>query len=155
MHRRAQTDNGLTLVELIIVIAIIGVVAVIAVPAYQGYIERSRLQTAVTDIRALEHAILRHEIRTSALPDRLEDMGGAAPLDPWGNPYQYLRILGGDLRGLGRQRKDRNLVPVNSDFDLYSKGPDGRSRPPFTASHSRDDIVRCRNGEFIGVAADY
>ena len=75
--------------------------------------------------------------------------------DPWGNPFQYLRINGGNLKGKGSLRKDKSLVPVNSDFDLYSMGKDGVSVPPFTAKQSHDDIVRANNGGYIGLAADY
>jgi general secretion pathway protein G len=56
---------------------------------------------------------------------------------------------------MSQTRKDKNLVPLNSDFDLYSKGPDGESVPALTAGVSRDDIVRANDGAFIGVAADY
>ena len=52
-------------------------------------------------------------------------------------------------------RKDRNLVPINTDYDLYSKGPDGASSPPLTARAGQDDIVRANDGAYIGVAADY
>ena len=52
-------------------------------------------------------------------------------------------------------RKDKNLVPVNSQYDLYSPGPDGESVPPFTAQKSRDDIVLANDGGYIGLAADY
>ena len=74
-------------------------------------------------------------------------------LDPWGNAYVYLSFEG--LRGLGRMRKDKNLVPVNSDFDLYSMGPDGRTALPFTAAASRDDIVRANDGGYVGKAENY
>ena len=47
------------------------------------------------------------------------------------------------------------MVPVNSDFDLYSMGPDGDSRAPFTAKASRDDIVRASNGGFIGPVSEF
>ena len=30
----------------------------------------------------------------------------------------------------------------------------GRTSPPLTAKHSRDDIARANNGAFIGVASD-
>ena len=30
-------------------------------------------------------------------------------------------------------------MPINSDFDLYSKGKDGASQAPLTAAVSRDD----------------
>ena len=51
--------------------------------------------------------------------------------DPWGNPYGYLNL--GDKNANGHARKDHSLVPINTDFDLYSMGPDGRSSPPLTA----------------------
>jgi general secretion pathway protein G len=46
-------------------------------------------------------------------------------------------------------------VPINTDFDLYSVGPDGNTQPPLTAPVSRDDIVRANDGRFIGKAEDY
>ncbi len=52
-------------------------------------------------------------------------------------------------------RKDRFLVPLNSDFDLYSKGPDRKSVPPLTAEASRDDIIRANDGGYIGLASEY
>ena len=75
--------------------------------------------------------------------------------DPWGNPYQYLNLSDPKLKGKGQARKDHNLVPINSDFDLYSMGKDGASVSPLTAKASRDDIVRANNGRFIGRAKDY
>ncbi len=47
------------------------------------------------------------------------------------------------------------MVPINSDYDLYSKGPDGASQGPLTAKASRDDIIRANNGRFIGPVALY
>ena len=52
-------------------------------------------------------------------------------------------------------RKDRNLVPINSDFDFFSMGKDRRSTAALTAQHSRDDIIRASDGGFIGLGADY
>ena len=49
----------------------------------------------------------------------------------------------------------QNLNPVNSDFDLYSNGPDGVTQRNFGSGEGRDDIVRANNGGFIGVAEDY
>ena len=74
-------------------------------------------------------------------------------LDPWGNPYQYLNVT--TTKNKGNVRKDRNLVPINSDYDLYSMGKDGTSQPPLTAKASRDDIIRANSGKFVGLAADY
>jgi general secretion pathway protein G len=55
----------------------------------------------------------------------------------------------------GQARKDRALVPINTRFDLYSLGKDGRSAAPLTAADSQDDIVRANDGAFIGLARDY
>jgi general secretion pathway protein G len=52
-------------------------------------------------------------------------------------------------------RKDRNLVPINTDYDLYSMGADGKSVPPLTAMASRDDIIRANDGQYIGLASRY
>ena len=76
------------------------------------------------------------------------------------NPYEYLKIEGiekndKEKKSVGKMRKDRNMVPVNSDFDLYSKGKDGKSSTPFTAKTSRDDIVRANNGRYVGPVSDY
>ena len=88
-------------------------------------------------------------------------------LDPWGEPYVYLLLSGGGGGGNGKgngggggggngqARKDKFLVPLNSDFDLYSKGKDGASVSPLTAKSSRDDIVRANDGGYIGLAEKY
>jgi general secretion pathway protein G len=73
-------------------------------------------------------------------------------LDIWGNPYQYLRL---DPKDPGTPRKDKWIVPINSDYDLYSMGKDGKSTSPLTANSSRDDIIRASNGSYIGLAANY
>jgi general secretion pathway protein G len=52
-------------------------------------------------------------------------------------------------------RKDGERVPLNTDFDLYSLGPDGLSSLALPAAPSRDDVVRAANGAYIGVASNY
>jgi general secretion pathway protein G len=55
----------------------------------------------------------------------------------------------------GLMRRDRNLVPLNTRFDLYSKGKDGESHPPITAQESWDDVLRANDGSFVGLASNY
>ena len=73
--------------------------------------------------------------------------------DPWGHPYQYLKIEGS--KGKGDVRKDHTLNPINSDFDLYSMGRDGVSRTQISNKDSLDDIIRANDGGFVGLASDF
>lgn len=45
-----QAQKGFTLIELMIVVAIIGILAAIAIPAYQDYIAKSQMTTALAEI---------------------------------------------------------------------------------------------------------
>jgi len=104
-------------------------------------------------MRTIEKEIMLYYADTGTLPETLADINRENFPDPWGNPYQYLNLE--TLKGKGKARKNRNLVPINSDYDLYSMGKDGASVGPLTAKASRDDIVRANDGRFIGLASDY
>ena len=142
---------GVTLVELLIVVALVGLLAAIAVPSYQWAMQKAKISAAKKDILELSLRIDRYFMVRMAYPGSLAELG-AVPLDPWGAPYRYLSMDGATV---GQKRKDKSLHPLNSDYDLYSMGPDGSSQTPLTAKASRDDIIRANNGGFIGVAEDY
>jgi general secretion pathway protein G len=144
-------QRGFTLLEVFAAVAIIAVIGAIAIPAFNGYIERSRVARAVSDIGTLSLQLYRWHLNTRTWPATLGEAGLGA-VDPWGRPYVYLRVAGANP---GALRKDRNLVPINTDFDLYSVGPDGQSVPPLTAQKSQDDVVRANNGTYIGLGANY
>ncbi len=150
-----RKQAGVNLLELLIALSIVGISAAISYPSYTEFVDKRDRALAVSDIKAFEQAIDRFYTAFDRFPDSLAEIGLNGMLDPWGNPYRYLRIDGAGLKGKGKLRKDKSLVPVNSDFDLYSMGKDGASVPPFTAKASRDDIVRASNGGYIGPAADY
>ena len=127
--------------------------AAIAIPSYGRIREQVRVTKATNDIRSIELSIQTFLASRGQLPNALAELPEAVPLDPWGNPYRFLNFAG--AQGFGLQRKDGFLVPINSTYDLYSMGPDGRSRPPLTAKDSRDDIVRAGDGAYIGQADQY
>jgi general secretion pathway protein G len=104
-------------------------------------------------MRYIDREIQGFLVNNGRLPNTLSEMGVADISDTWGNPFEYLSHT--DVKGKGAFRKNRNLVPINTDYDLYSKGPDGDSKAPFTAKASRDDIVRANNGAFFGRVSDY
>jgi general secretion pathway protein G len=146
-------ERGFTLVEIVIVIAIAGILIWIGVPVVQGYMDRARVAQAVTEIGDMSTKI-RAQIRSKgALPDSLDAAGFGGRVDPWGHQYQYLNLF--TLKGNGQARKDKKLAPLNSDFDLYSVGADGDTAASLVNAKSRDDIVRARDGGFIGLASDF
>ena len=150
-RRTKQEQSGVTLLELMAVLAAIAILGAIAIPAFSGYIERARVARAVSDIGTISLQLYRWQLNTRTFPATLAEaaLGGN---DPWGRPYAYLRVADANP---GQLRKDHNLVPINTDFDLYSSGPDGDSVGPLTAPQSQDDVVRANNGAYIGVAANY
>jgi general secretion pathway protein G len=150
----ASTFNGFTLIEVMITICIIGTLAAIAIPNYIGYRDKANNARAISDIKNLELAIQNFYVTTGQYPDSLDQVASPVPKDPWGTPYQYLRIDGGSAPP-GHRRKDHAMVPVNTDFDLYSMGKDMDTTAPFTASNSQDDIVRANNGGFVGLVSDF
>lgn len=144
--------RGFTLVEILIGMAIIATLAGIAVPMGSSYIDQARNARAIAEIRLMEKDIKTFEIENETLPNSLSDAGQGGLLDPWWNPYEYLKVEGAKI---GWLRKDRFLVPVNSDYDLYSRGKDGTSVSPFTAKPSHDDIVRAADGGYVGLASGF
>lgn len=155
--KRKHCNKGYTLIELFIVIAIIGTLSAIAVPSYLRYKYEAKTVVAITDIQMIEKQIdLFVFDNNGQFPNGLNNLPNIGTVrDPWGNPYQYLRINGGPPGTEGQRRKDHFLVPVNSDYDLYSVGADGQSKPAFTASKSQDDIVRANDGGYVGLVSDY
>ena len=144
--------SGFTIVELLLVATIIGILAALAIPSHRGYRNKTEVLRAIIDIRALEGPIDTWRAEFGAYPNSLADVGEAGRLDPWGNLYRYLNIQQGGKNGA---RKDKNLVPINSTYDLYSVGPDGDTVAPLNPPRSRDDVVRASDGAFVGPAADY
>lgn len=144
--------RGFTAVELLIALGIFGTLVGIAVPSYMSYLERAKVAKAIGDIRILDSDIQLFRHNNDKLPSSLNDIGKGQLLDPYGNAYVYGNY---DLIKPGNKRKDQFLVPLNSDYDLYSKGQDGNSAPPLTAQASRDDIVRANDGSYVGLASNY
>ena len=143
---------GFTIVEIMIALAIAGLLMMIAVPAYQDYTKRVSDGDAEKDISVIQLTIDDYALTTGALPNSLADIGMSGIEDPWGNLYVYGNH---NVIPPGHRRKDHSLVPINSDYDLYSKGEDGASNWPLTANASKDDIIRGRDGSFIGPATEY
>jgi len=149
MRRRLR---GVTLLELIVTLVVAGLIASIGIPAFNGYVNRARVARAIGDIGSVSLQLYRWQLNTRVFPENLAEAGLDGLIDPWGNPYKYLNVA---TARTGDVRRDRNLRPINTDFDLYSMGPDGRTQTQLMGARARDDVVRANNGGFVGVAENY
>ncbi len=147
--------KGFGLLELIVVMVVLTLLTTLAIPSYDGYTQRARVAAAIGDISGLSLEVEKFRLKNNGrIPLSLEEMDIEIPLDPWDQPYVFLNI---PAAGAGKSgvRKDGKLNPLNTDFDLYSIGKDGKTAGPLSNKASRDDIVRASNGAFIGLGEDY
>jgi len=153
--RAGSATQGFTLVELLVVVAILGVLATLSIPAYNGYQYKAQVAVTIAELRMLDKEIMIYTMESTKnlLPESLNDIKRGDLLDRWHHPYQYLNHAG--VKGKGAMRRDRFLNPLNADYDLYSLGRDGESKPQLSFHTSQDDIIRAANGNYFGLAADF
>jgi general secretion pathway protein G len=149
--RGTASTRGLTLVELLVVLAVIATLSTIAFLLYASFTEKAMVARAIADIANISSEISTFQMMNERLPVNLAEVNRSNFKDPWGQAYVFLDVS----TSPGLARKDGALVPINTDFDLYSKGKDGSSATPLTASQSQDDIVRANDGQFVGLAANF
>jgi len=77
-----------------------------------------------------------------AIADAVESSGGSFSIFT-GVPTESTR------------RRDRYLFPLNTDYDLFSLGPDHQTATSLGESTGLDDVIRANNGGFFGLASDY
>jgi general secretion pathway protein G len=152
-RRGVGRARGMSIVELMLVVLILMILSVLAVSGYSNYRERIRVSQAITDIAAMSVQIKHYMVDNPGPPPSLAAIGLGNRIDPWGRPYFYLDLT--TQKGKGNSRRDRKLNPLNTDFDLYSAGSDGLTQTQLNAHNSRDDVIRARDGKFIGLASDF
>ncbi len=144
--------RGFTLLEVMIVAAIIATLAALALPSYVAYRNKARISAVVSELKHIESRLYGYNAENGRFPDTLADVGLGGLMDAWGNPYDYWPITGEKNQ---KVRKDHSLHPINTDFDLYSRGADGNTNFPLTDDTSRDDVIRANNGTYFGLADSY
>ncbi|MFC3033079.1 type II secretion system major pseudopilin GspG [Pseudoalteromonas fenneropenaei] len=117
-----KKKEGFSLVELLIVLIILGLLGSLVAPKLFSKVSSSKTKTALAQMQMLETAIDTYRLDMGNVPSNLELLVRSAaagwdgpylpkdvPLDPWGNPYNYI-VPGEDGR----------------PFKLFSYGLDGQ-----------------------------
>lgn len=151
--RPLASSRGFTLIELMVVIAIVGTLAAIAIPNYIAYRQKAKFVSIISDFKHIETSVFAFTAENGRFPDTLAEAGFGNHKDPWGRSYVYTP-MSNIPKGV-KIRKDRSLHPLNTDFDLYSLGADGKSVAPLTAKSSHDDVIRANNGGYYGYGENY
>lgn len=141
-----------TLVEILLVIAVLTILLVIAMKSLVDGVKRTKNLRASIELKQIQQVINLYQEDYKILPPDLATVELGNMKDPWGTLYQYQNY---DLISKGARRKDRNLNPLNSSYDLWSNGRDLKTNKQLNAFYARDDIIRANDGEFIGLASNY
>ena len=111
MRRASAGEEGFSLIELMVVVFIMGLLATVVLVNVLGNVDKARTEKARVDVGALEQSLERFRLDNMTYPSieqGLEALVTAPeglqspdrypvdgyikrlPLDPWGNPYQYV-----------------------------------------------------------------
>ena len=130
LRARRGAQRGFTLIEIMVVIAILGILAALIVPKIMSRPDEARKVAAKQDIGSIMQAMNLYRLDNGRYPT--EDQGLSAlvqkpttdpqannwkdggylerlPMDPWGNPYQYV------------------IPGVHGEVDIFSYGADGKA----------------------------
>jgi general secretion pathway protein G len=144
LHASVHGTGGFTMVEMLVVMAVVAILSTVAMTSFAKVKELARVSRCIQEIRSMEREITAWTTEKGSYPPSLADINRDTQKDPWGFIYVYCpptRKIGTDL--------------INSDFDLYSKGPNGDSVDSIVDPLSEDDIFRGRDGGFVGVSSEW
>jgi general secretion pathway protein G len=121
------SDDGFTLLELLVVLAILGLLAAIVAPRVISYLGSSRSKTASIQVKNIAASLELYRLDAGRYPSEQEGLGSlvkapaaaaawngpylaqtSALNDPWGHPYHY------------------TIPGKHGEFDVFTYGADDK-----------------------------
>ena len=96
-----QTQNGFTLIELMIVVSIIGILAAIAIPSYRGYTARTQVSEAVSLAYSFKTGLAEFYHTRGHFPDQVPPPKGPQTLTAIGTTISGKYVQNISLRSSG------------------------------------------------------
>ncbi len=118
-----KSQQGFTLIELMIVVAIIGILAAVAIPAYQDYTIRAQISEGLSLASAAKAAVVEYYMENGAWPSKNDDAGLADKHDIMGKYTEHISVKDNVIEI--KYEYDANAAITNEKIELTATNNDG------------------------------
>jgi len=116
---KANTQRGMTLLEILVVLAIIGLVLTFLTKSIFSMGDSAKASLSKTKLEAIKGPLYLYQLQNNTLPQDLRSLTAVDTEDAWGKPIQYKVLDGGrsyELKSLGSDGRE-------GGDDIIVKGP--------------------------------